>query len=192
MWQQISVRGVAKAIAERPELEVAVHTLEGVTLGEIYRAVFPEGVSKKTFTTSKNSTHGAISIVDELNDDVRFVEDFSTTKTAENIATIEASPGPTTLPSSTTQPSEPFEVTPKVNQITLQTIFADDEKARITRSTTLTSVPESLDSLSAADFASSNVKKPSDPPVVRPNLIGFDSTEAGAKLREWMKAYFSG
>lgn len=206
--------GIARAIAERPELEMALSSLEDVTLGQLYRTMFPEGVLKMINIDA--IIHNPISAYDELNDVVSFhdddhIQDLShdsriqtnlvksqlgseisesaVTKSNENSTSL-----PTPITDVTpTQSPESSEVTAKVNQLPLHTIFAENEIARITRSTTL---PQSVDLIGppvAAEYHSSTSSDGNpNPPTIRPNLVGFDSREAGTKLREWLNAYFAG
>lgn len=206
LWQLISVRGIARAIAERPELDMALNSLENITLGELYRTMFPEGVLKKLGVQLNTNRL----VVDEFHDEVRFVEDEisndlidkttnpSISDLNKSQTIIEFTERPTTAPNqdsdltSSTPIPKPLEVTAKVNQTPLHTIFAENESARITRSTTLTSVPQRLETLPVPDKLSSSGIKPNSPAIIRPSSVGFNSNEAGEKLREWIKTYLSG
>lgn len=271
------MRGIVRAIAERPELGVAAQSVNDITLGELYRTMFPEGVLRKfgvSDGTASNLPEAASNrdYNDALNDAVRFddgeelsekrgkisqtnentvpansssdpmnfastnVSSSSSTNSTDNhvlsnTSTVPKNPAPTDASatishSSSTNstenpvPSNPSSVpsnippaqypptiphssstvspegTAKVSQIPLQTIFAENEaSSRITRSTTLTSVPQIFDNNRPREddeAPATSTSVGTNAPAVRPDLVGFDSAEAGAKLREWIKAYFSG
>lgn len=149
---------------EGTQIDTSTDTItDSVSEKQLNKAI----ISIPTLSTMQNYTESPASNVDKI---------------------LKSSPSPISTKTTSSPQPLPIQVTAKTSQLPINTIFAEeetDETPRVIRSANLTSVQPPTGKPASLPTSSTPL------PVIRPRPVGFDSNDAGAKLREWIKTYFS-